>query len=140
MPLIPKGFELGSTLSWPIWSIAGFHFHTIIKTIQQIKSRIKEVKEDEYSNSLPKIQVCAMFRAGDIRRNVLLKFKIKNNKKNIQFQYENFAFNNLISITPPPTLQHIFVWISSYVSVVNLNLQCLTLERLFAAFCYYLLF
>ena len=28
----------------------------------------------EYSNSVRKIQVCAMFRAGDIRRNVLLKF------------------------------------------------------------------
>ena len=54
--------------------IAGFHCHTIIKTIQQIKSRIKEIKEDEYSNSLTKVQVCAMFLAGDIRRNVLLKF------------------------------------------------------------------
>ena len=31
-----------------------------------IKSRIKEEKEDEYSNSVAKIQVCAMFRAGDI--------------------------------------------------------------------------
>ena len=57
-----------------IISIEGFHCHTIIKTIQQIKSRIKEVKEDEHSNSLAKIQVCAIFRAGDIRRNVLLKF------------------------------------------------------------------
>ena len=38
--------------------IAGFHCHTIIKTIQQIKSRIKEIKEDEYSNSLTKVQVC----------------------------------------------------------------------------------
>ena len=28
----------------------------------------------EYSNSLAKVQVCAMFRAGDTRRNVLLKF------------------------------------------------------------------
>ena len=27
--------------------IAGFHCHTIIKTIQQITSRIKETKEDE---------------------------------------------------------------------------------------------
>ena len=53
--------------------IAGFHCH-IIKTIQQIKSTIKEIKEDEYSNSLAKIQVCVMFHAGDIRRNVLLKF------------------------------------------------------------------
>ena len=52
----------------------GFHCHTIIKTIQQIKSRIKEIKEDEYTNSLAKIQVCAMFRAGDIQENVLLKF------------------------------------------------------------------
>ena len=54
--------------------IAGFHCHTTNKTIQQIKSRINEINEDEYSNSLAKVQVCAMFRAGDIRRNVLLKF------------------------------------------------------------------
>ena len=54
--------------------IAGFHCHTIIKPIQQINSRIKEIKEDEYSNSLTKVQVCAIFRARDIRRNVLLKF------------------------------------------------------------------
>ena len=54
--------------------IAGFHCHTIIKTIKQIKSRIKEIKKDEYSNRLTKVQVCAMYRAGDIRRNVLLKF------------------------------------------------------------------
>ena len=55
-------------------TIADFDCHTIIKTIQQINSRIKEIKEDEYSNSLTKVQVCAIFRAGDIRRNVLLKF------------------------------------------------------------------
>ena len=36
---------------------AGFHCHTTVKTIQQIKSRIKEDKEDEYSNSVAKIQV-----------------------------------------------------------------------------------
>ena len=62
--------------TWTIL-IAVFHCHPTIKTIQQfklIKSRIKEEKEDEYSNSVTKIQVCAMFRAGDIRRNVLLKF------------------------------------------------------------------
>ena len=45
--------------------IARFHCHTVIKTIEQIKSRIKEIKEYEYSNSLAKIQVCAMFCAGD---------------------------------------------------------------------------
>ena len=28
-----------------------------MKTIQQIKSGIKEIKEDEYSNSLAKVQV-----------------------------------------------------------------------------------
>ena len=39
-----------------------------------MKSRIKEAEEDEYSKSLAKIQLCAMFRAGDIRRNVLFKF------------------------------------------------------------------
>ena len=54
--------------------IAGFHCHTTIETSQQTKSRIKEEKENEYSNSVAKIQVCAMFRAGDVRRNVLLKF------------------------------------------------------------------
>ena len=57
-----------------LFLIVGFHCHNVIKTIQQIKSRIKEVKEDEHSNSLVKIQVCASFRAGDIRRSVLLKF------------------------------------------------------------------
>ena len=55
-------------------TIEDFHCHTIIKTIQPIKSRIKDVKEDEHSNSLAKIQVCAIFRTGDIRRNVFLKF------------------------------------------------------------------
>ena len=43
-------------------------------TVQQIKSRIKEIKEDEHTNSLAKIQVCAMFRGGDIRGSVSLKF------------------------------------------------------------------
>ena len=52
----------------------GFHCHTTIKTIQQIKAIIKEEKEHEYSHSVAKIQVCAMVHAGDIRRNVLLKF------------------------------------------------------------------
>ena len=54
-------------------TIAGFLYHTIIKTLQQ-KSRMKEIKEDEYSNSLVKTQVCVMFRVGDIRKNVLLKY------------------------------------------------------------------
>ena len=68
-------FTAIGTFMWlNVVSIAGFHCHTTIKIIQQIKSRIKEVKEDEHSNSLAKIQVCAIFRAGDIRRNVLLKF------------------------------------------------------------------
>ena len=31
-----------------VMAIAGFHCHTIIKTIQQINPRIKEIKEDEY--------------------------------------------------------------------------------------------
>ena len=53
---------------------APIHCFTIIKSIQKIKSRIKEVKEDEYRRDLLQIQVCAMFRAGDIQRNVLLNF------------------------------------------------------------------
>ena len=66
-----------------IFSRFNFHFsdcrfsllcHTvIIKSIQKINSRIEEAKEQSYSNRLAKIQVCAMFRAGDILRNVLLK-------------------------------------------------------------------
>ena len=63
-----------STLNKKEKTCHGFHCHTIIKTIKQIKSRMKEMKKDEYSNSLTKVQVCAMFRRGDIRRNVLLKF------------------------------------------------------------------
>jgi len=51
-------------------SIAGFHCRTTIKAIQQIKSRIKEEKEEEFSNSVAKIQVCAMFCVGDIQTNV----------------------------------------------------------------------
>ena len=66
--------ELPKMDEYEVFTIAVFDRHTIIKTIQQIKSRIQEVREDEYSNSLAKIQVCAMFRAGDIPRNVLLKF------------------------------------------------------------------
>ena len=38
------------------------------------KVKYQRGKRDEHSNSLSKIQVCAIFRAGDIRRNVLLKF------------------------------------------------------------------
>ena len=34
----------------------------------------KQIKEDEYSNSLATILVCGMFRVGDTRRNVLIKF------------------------------------------------------------------
>ena len=56
-----------------IGCIAAFHCHTIMKTIQ-IKSRFKEVREDEHSKSLAKIQVCSIFRVGGIRRNVFLKF------------------------------------------------------------------
>ena len=81
--------DIGSLLLFQAWSISRstavsintqviiycrFHCHTIIKTIKQIKSRMKEIKKDEHSNSLTKVEACAMFRAGDIRRNVLLKF------------------------------------------------------------------
>ena len=54
--------------------IAGFHCHTTIKTIQLLKSTMKEEQEDVYSNSVAKNQVLAKFRTGKIRRNVLLKF------------------------------------------------------------------
>lgn len=37
---------------------------------------MKEIKEDEYSNSLATILVCAMLRVGDTQRNVLIKLKL----------------------------------------------------------------
>ena len=46
----------------------------IIKTIQQIKSRIKEIKEDEYSSSLRKGSDLCDVSCGRYSRNVLLKF------------------------------------------------------------------
>lgn len=48
--------------------IACFHCR-----IWQIKSRIQDIKENEYWNSLAKIQIFAMFLAGDIWRIVVLK-------------------------------------------------------------------
>ena len=48
------------------------HHHQNPSTNKVKKQRDKRL--DENSNSLVKIQVCAMFRARDIRRNVLLKF------------------------------------------------------------------
>ena len=69
---LPRIYKSG--LRWPLLGpIASFHCHTLIKTIQQIKSRIKDVKEDEYSNSLAKIQVCGMFRRRYLKKS-LLKF------------------------------------------------------------------
>ena len=53
--------------------IGGFHYHTIIKTIKQLNSRIKEIRKDQYLNSFAKIQVCATFCAGVIQRNVLIE-------------------------------------------------------------------
>ena len=54
------------------YTIIGFHRHTVIKTIQQIKSRFKELTEDKQKVS--QRFRSAMFHAGDIRRNVFLKF------------------------------------------------------------------
>ena len=42
--------------------------------IQYRKSRIREMKEDEYTKSLAKNQVCAIFHMRDIGKNVLPKF------------------------------------------------------------------
>ena len=61
--------------------IAGFQCHAIpekikikIKTIQQIKSRIRGKKEGKYANTLAKIHVTAIFLMEATRRNVLPKF------------------------------------------------------------------
>ena len=37
---------------------------------------MKEIKEDEYSNSLATILVCAMLCVGDTQTNVLIKLKL----------------------------------------------------------------
>ena len=42
-----------------------------VQTIQYRKSRIWEMKEDEYTKSLDKNHVCAIFQKRDIRKNVL---------------------------------------------------------------------
>ena len=68
--------------------IADFHCHTIIKTIQQISQESKETREDECSNSLPKVQVCAMFQAEDIRKNVLC-LKARKHLCEYLFSYED---------------------------------------------------
>ena len=57
--------------------ILGLHFHAMkkkVQTIQYRKSRIWEMKEDEYTKSLDKNEVCAIFQKRDIRKNVLSKF------------------------------------------------------------------
>ena len=45
-----------------------------MQTIQYRRSRIREMKEDKYTKSLAKNQVCAIFHMLDIRKNVLPKF------------------------------------------------------------------
>ena len=45
-----------------------------IKTVQQIKSGIWEIKRGKYTKTLAKIQARRIFRIKDIRRNVLPKF------------------------------------------------------------------
>jgi len=43
-------------------------------TIQYRESRIVEIKEDKYTKSLAKNQVCAIFHTQNVRKNVLFKF------------------------------------------------------------------
>ena len=45
-----------------------------MQTIQYRRSRIWEIKEDKYTKSLAKNQVCAIFQMQDIRKNGLPKF------------------------------------------------------------------
>ena len=44
-----------------------------MQTIQYRKSRIWEMKEDEYTKSLAKNQICAIFQMRDIQRNVSIQ-------------------------------------------------------------------
>ena len=45
--------------------------YKLMQTIQYKKSRIWEMKEDEYTISLAKNQVCAIFQMRDIQTNVI---------------------------------------------------------------------
>ena len=58
--------------------ILGFHSREKaeikMKTFQYRQPRIWEMKEDKYTKSLAKNQVCAIFHMLDIRKNVLPKF------------------------------------------------------------------
>ena len=45
-----------------------------MQTVQYRKSRIREVKEDKYTESLTKNQVCVILHMRDNRKNVLPKF------------------------------------------------------------------
>ena len=45
-----------------------------MQTLQHRKSRIREIKEDKYTKSLAKNQVCTIFQMRDIRKKVLPKF------------------------------------------------------------------
>ena len=68
LSLIFRGYEAG---------LAGFQCHAIkikIKTIQQIKSRIWEMKGGKYTKTLANIWVEGIIRIRHIRGNVLPKF------------------------------------------------------------------
>ena len=45
-----------------------------MQTIQYRRSRIREMKEDKYTKSLAKNQVCAIFQRRDNQKNGLPKF------------------------------------------------------------------
>ena len=60
-----------------LWFSVSRHLKQIkikIKTVQQIKSGIWEIKGGKYTKTLAKIQARRIFRIRDIRRNVLPKF------------------------------------------------------------------
>ena len=55
-----------------------------MQTIQYRRSRIREMKEDKYTKSLAKNQVCAIFQRRDIRKNGLPKsIKLLSCKRNV---------------------------------------------------------
>ena len=63
-----------------------------MQTIQYRKSRISEMKEDEYTKSLAKNQVCAIFHMGGIRKfypNFLKLCVVAVNQQKHVFEFPN---------------------------------------------------
>ena len=69
----PKPFKVDVTDCWFSMSCHSIQIKIKINSVQQIKSRIWEMKGGTYTKTLANIQVRGIFRIRDIQRNVLSK-------------------------------------------------------------------